>query len=177
MKRHRVTVELEIDIPEKMTIEKAIEKLKTPSASVSLGSFKVLKDEPTPEELLPYEQYDNEKIAIRNAILEVAKKNGYDFLCVAIAVDGHSSDRLTRKASRPMKMAIWAKATHPFRHAGRLEFRIRDGVIWDYPLKTQLSPLADPDFKGLMVFLKEYYYHKKRNPNDGYYDDDEDMDE
>jgi hypothetical protein len=168
MKRHRVTIEIEIDMPEKMSAAKAISKLRTPSASVTLGKFSVIKDEPTPEELLPYEQYDNEKIAIRNAILEVLKKNGWDFFCVALAADVSYYERMSHLATRPMKMTIWPKSTHQLTHRGQQHFRINDGVIWDNSRKTQISRLADPDFRGLVTFLKEFYWPTPPKVKQGY---------
>lgn len=161
MKRHRVTVELELDLPEKMTAEKVIPKLKIVSTSVTIGKFKVLSDEPLPETLLPFEQFDNDKIAIRRAILEVLAKNGYDFMCVSIAADTQwSGQRLTHLAMRPMKLDVWVKANHPL-SGHRLEYKIRDGNITDYTGKKIISPLADPDFKGLVAAVKTLLTPKK----------------
>jgi hypothetical protein len=157
MKRHRVTVEIEIDMPEKMSAGKALSKLRSPSASITLGKFKIVKDELTPEKLLPFEQYDNEKIAIRNSILEVLKKNGYDFFCVALSADANHYDRMTHLATRPMNLTIWPRMAHGLSFKGTQHFRIRGGVIWTHNLLTQISPLADPDFKGLVTALKKFY--------------------
>ena len=163
MKRHRVTVELQLDLPNGMSIENAIPKLKIASTSITIGEFKVLSDEPLPETLLPFEQYDNEKIAIRNAILEVFKKQGLEMLCVKIASDtGTWSERMTHLATRPMIMSIWAKATHDLRHKGTISFRISDGVIKDRAGQAHVCSLADPDFAGLVTVVKNHLYPQKK---------------
>lgn len=166
MKRKRITVQLQIDVPQEMSAAKAVAKLKVSAASITFGECKVVSEEELPEELLPFEQYDNDKIAIRNAILEVFKVIGKEHLCVKIWTDTYyDTQRFTHLATRPMLMDIWANAKHPLHHKGRIRFRIHDGEIWNGQNQVKICPLADPKFEGLVKFIDEYYKPKPPKHN------------
>lgn len=168
MKRHRVTFEIQIDVPSSVPADQAWSKYVEISGGqhVNIGTPKVISDEPLGDELLPYEIRRNEQLIVRKMIADVLAKNDLPFV---VSIGTHWDGRPRNRADHPMELTItmnskaytaWKAAIEdedPLDYSTSISLQIIDGEIltWNYQKHkdTKIGAIGDPDLKGLISFI------------------------
>lgn len=179
MKRHRITFEIQIDVPVSVQAEEAWDKYVAVSGGqhVNVGKPKITGDEPLGDELLPYEIRRAEQLAVRKMIADVLVKNGFPLVVsVGTRWDGRAS-RNSPYAAMDVTISFNSKALEKLialnptsggepwvsRHEwiSNISLMIEDGQISEIPGWGQTRPepkrlgsISDPELKELVAYMR-----------------------
>lgn len=179
MKRHRITFEIQIDVPASVPAGEAWDKYVQVSGGqhVNVGKPQVVGDEPLGDELLPYEIRRAEQLAVRKMIADVMVANKLPFV---VSVGTRWDGRASRSSSvAPMDVTIsfnnksldklwslvpssggekWASGRREVKH--NISLMIDEGQITEIPgwgqgsTGRRLGSISDPELTELIAFVR-----------------------